>query len=228
METGPDPNDLISILTQLYGKPNWKPRFEPMSELISCILSQNTSDTNSFPAFERMMLHYKTWDAISNAPLEELADVIRKAGLANQKAKHIKATLAEILSRRGEYDIEFLRKLPDEEAREWLISLPGIGPKCAAITLMMSMGKPVLPVDTHVFRIGWRLGYINQNISAVKAHDVLGIIVPKEIAYDFHVLLLTHGRNICKALNPLCMKCPLASMCWYYKEIVSKIVKSDS
>ena len=122
-------------LEQLYGVPEWKPRQNPLDELIHCILSQHTSDANSFRAYRLMRERYPTWEAVANAPVEELAETIRPGGLANQKAPRIQAVLRVIKDVCGDYMLDWLRDLPTPDARQFLLGLPGIGPKCAAIVL---------------------------------------------------------------------------------------------
>jgi endonuclease-3 len=143
--------------------------------------------------------------------------VIRPAGLANQQTRHIQAALTEIERRYGHMNLGFLRDLPLHEARQILITLPGVGPKTAACVLLFSCGLPALPVDTHVHRLGKRLGLIGQDVSAEKAHDALERIVPSEDVYDFHVNLIAHGRRVCAAREPRCGSCVLQHLCVHYR-----------
>jgi endonuclease-3 len=210
--------DIIERLELLYGRPRRIARFDPMDELISCILSQHTSDANSFPAFTRLKETYPDWDKVVDAGQANLADVIRKAGLANQKAKNIIACLCDIHCRVGEYSIEHLRRLPTLEARKWLMELPGVGPKTASIVLCFSMGRETVPVDTHIYRVSWRIGTIPPDIGEVKAHDVLLDLVPGDLAFRYHTDLIQHGRVVCKAPLPNRGACTLTDLCrWYAK-----------
>jgi endonuclease-3 len=211
-------DEIVSRLEQLYGVPEWKPRQNPLDELIHCILSQHTSDANSFRAYRLMRERYPTWEAVANAPVEELAVTIRPGGLANQKAPRIQAVLRAIHQAHGDYSLDWLRDLPTPEARRFLLSLPGIGPKCAAIVLCFALGRPVIPVDTHVFRVSWRLGLIPKSLGEAKAHDALEAMIPEPLVYRFHVALIRHGRAICKAQNPRCSQCPLQEFCAYYRQ----------
>jgi len=201
--------EILDLLGRAYGRPRFIPRFEPMEELISCILSQHTADRNSFPTFTHLMETFGTWDAIAHAPQEELAQVIRKAGLANQKAKSIQGTLRQIPN----YDLTFLRDMPVEDALEWLEKLPGVGPKTASIVLCFSLGRPAIPVDTHVFRVGQRLGLIPKTLDEKKAHPYLRKKVPAHLCYDFHALLIQHGRKVCRAPKPDCANCSIQRLC---------------
>ena len=188
-----------------------------MDELISCILSQNTSDSNSFPAFFRMKEIYPKWQQIVNAGPEKIAEIIKSAGLANQKAKAIINCLTAIKKETGDYNIDFLDNMPMKQARTWLEKLPGVGPKTSAIVLCFSFNKNAIPVDTHIFRVSKRLGFIPEKMDANKAHDHLLEVIPNEEAYNYHMLLIQHGRTICKARKPLCEKCPLTQNCLWYK-----------
>ncbi|MFN7161476.1 MAG: endonuclease III domain-containing protein [Fimbriimonadales bacterium] len=208
--------EIVTRLENLYGVPEWKPRNSPLEELIHCILSQHTSDANSLRAYRQLRERYPTWQAVADAPTEELAQTIRSGGLANQKAPRIQAVLKAIYEARGEYSLDWLHALPTPEARKFLLSLPGIGPKCAAIVLCFSMGRPVIPVDTHVFRVSWRLGLIPKSLGEAKAHGALEAIIPEPLVYRFHVALIRHGRALCKARNPRCAQCPLKEFCADY------------
>ncbi|OYT72959.1 MAG: DNA lyase [Armatimonadetes bacterium JP3_11] len=209
--------EIVARLEARYGIPEWKPRNNPLEELIHCILSQHTSDANSFRAYRRLREQYPTWQAVVDAPTDALAATIRSGGLANQKAPRIQAVLRAIREAHGDYSLDWLRQLPTPEARKFLLGLPGIGPKCAAIVLCFAMGRPVIPVDTHVFRVSWRLGLIPKSLGEAKAHDALEAIIPEPLVYRFHVALIQHGRAVCKAQNPRCAECPLQELCAYYQ-----------
>ena len=200
-----------------YGVPQWHPRHDPLEELIACILSQHTSDVNSWRAFQNLKAKFPRWEEVIGAPTNAVADAIRSGGLADSKAPRIQSVLNEIALKTGKISLDFLKELPDVEARNYLLSLHGVGPKTAAIVLCFAMGRPVLPVDTHVFRVAWRLGLIEKRIGEAKAHDALQAQIRPETTYRFHVALITHGRQICKAQNPRCPDCPLTALCDYYE-----------
>jgi endonuclease III len=208
------------ILGGVYGSLTWEQGQSAMDELVSCILSQNTNDTNRDRAFDALKARYPTWQAVVDAPADELIETIRPAGLANQKGPRIQAVLRHIWQEHGAYDIDFLRDLPLEEARAWLTNLNGIGPKTAAIVLCFAFNLPAFPVDTHIHRVGMRIGFLPEKISADKAHPVMEAIVPPEDHYAFHIYLIRHGRDTCKARNPLCDRCPLTAYCDYYASAV--------
>lgn len=207
---------IVERLEARYGAAEWKPRAEPLEELIHCILSQHTSDANSSRAYASLRRAFPSWQAVVEAPTEAVAAVIRSGGLANQKAPRIQAVLKAIYAQHGAYDLNWLAERPLEEARQFLLSLPGIGPKCAAIVLCFALGHPVVPVDTHVFRVAWRLGLIPKSLGEAKAHSVLEKLVPEPLVYRFHVALIRHGRAVCKAVRPRCADCPLTDLCAFY------------
>ena len=206
---------IAPLLEARYGRKN--PQLhDGMDELISCILSQSTTDANRDRGFDALKARYASWHAVHHAPLEELVETIRPAGLSNSKAPYIQGTLAAIFAERGEYNIDFLDDMAITEAKAWLTQLPGVGPKTAAIVLCFGYNKAAFPVDTHVHRVGQRIGFLPAKISADKAHDHMEAIVPPEEYYPFHLLLIYHGRAICKARNPQCEQCPITQYCDYY------------
>jgi endonuclease-3 len=207
------PSEIISRLAALYGEPDWRPHGDAMSELVLTILSQNTSDSNSGRAFMRLRKRFPTWDAVMAAPDEEIEDAIAVGGLARIKTPRIKAALSAVHEKRGSFDIDFLRDLPLGEAKAWLRELNGVGPKTAACVLMFALGRPALPVDTHVHRVAQRLGLVPAKATAEKAHDILeGMLEPDEV-YPLHIMLIKHGRRLCSAQRPRCEECPLLEGC---------------
>ena len=204
---------LDRLLSEEYGPVSWLPRLGPLEELISTILSQHTSDLNSERAFRELVRRFPTWEAVMAATPEELAEAIRAGGLAQQKAPRIQAVLREIVERCGQLDISFLAEMTLEEARAWLQSLPGVGPKTAAMVLCFALGMPAFPVDTHIHRVTRRLGLIGPRVSADQAHDLLGPAILPERVFPLHVYLITHGRQVCKAQRPRCDRCVLAERC---------------
>ena len=187
-------------------------RTDPLDELVLTVQSQHTSDLNSERAFAALRDRYPTWDEVVRAPTAELADTIRSGGLANTKAARIQAILREIHGREGRYDLSRLRRRSDEEIREYLSSLPGVGPKTAAVVIAFAFGRETIPVDTHVHRVATRLGLVPKT-SAERAQRLLEASVPDDLKTPMHVGLIGLGREICKAGRPRCEDCPLYELC---------------
>jgi endonuclease-3 len=210
---------VLERLGERYDQPTWAgPRVDTVSELVLTILSQNTADTNSFTAFTALRARYASWAEVLDAPLDELEQVLRPGGLAPTKSRRIKAVLAEVHdATNGSWDLSFLGEWPLEEARAWLTGLPGIGRKTAAIVLLFGFGRPALPVDTHVHRVALRLGLIPPRTDVERAHLLLEAALQPAEMYPFHVELIRHGRDTCRAPRPICGLCPLTDVCPYFE-----------
>ncbi len=218
MVTMADVKRILQLLSVEYGEKRWKAGKSPVAVLVQTILSQNTSDRNSQRAFNQLMASFVGWEEIANTSVGQICRVIKAGGLGTVKARYIKQALQEIRRRQGKFDLDFLGKLPADEARDWLRQLPGVGMKTASVVLLFALGMPALPVDTHVFRVAKRLGLIGPKVSVEKAHGLLeGLVRPKDI-YQFHVLLIEHGRRTCKAQRPRCRECVLGSLCPSYEK----------
>lgn len=204
---------IYQILLAFYGEPIWRNPLPPVDELVSTILSQNTNDINRDKAFNALRARFPTWEAVRDAPASEVVDSIRVAGLANQKGPRMQQVLSQITSERGGLDLSFLKDLPLEEARAWLMKFNGVGPKTAAIVLCFSLGRPAFPVDTHVYRVTGRLGLRPEKISVEAAHPFLEKVFPPETYYAAHLNFIRLGREICHARKPDCKTCPLLKLC---------------
>lgn len=203
----------IALLANEYGAQTCKPTGGPLDVLIQTILSQNTSDINSGRAFASLKTVFPTWESVAEAPEEAIAASIKVGGLDKIKAARIKGVLGEIKRTRGDFDLSFLTLIPLDEALEWLLRLPGVGDKTANCVLLFAFCRPALPVDTHIYRVSKRLGLIDGKASVEKAHELLGKAVPPDSSYEFHVLLIEHGRRVCKAQRPRCGDCVLDEIC---------------
>jgi endonuclease-3 len=205
--------EVISNLRKLYGEVEWRPRYDPITELVFTILSQHTSDVNSERAFSNLIQHFGTIQNIADGDIETISRCIKIGGLNHVKAPRIKTVLNRIRQIRPDMDLTFLKQIPLEQAKAWLQQLPGIGPKSAAVILCFSLGMPAMAVDTHVYRVSKRLGLITDSTTANQAHPILEELVPPRDVFQFHTSLITHGRRTCKAINPNCSECPLAQRC---------------
>ncbi len=153
------------------------------------------------------------WMAVERAALEELVDVIRPGGLAQQKAPRIQASLLRVREVRGDHSLEFLGEMEPLEARDWLTNIDGVGKKTASVVLLFAFGMPLMPVDRHVDRVSKRIGLIPQKVSPDDAHDRYLALLEPEQRYPMHVGLITHGRRTCHARVPDCDACPIAPRC---------------
>ncbi|MCH8026421.1 MAG: endonuclease III [Chloroflexi bacterium] len=207
------PARIVELLDAEYGTVPWRPNGEPVAELVLTLLSQNTSDSNSGRAFIRLLNAFPDWPSLLDADVKAIERAIQPGGLAPTKAPRLQAMLRKVWSRRGSFDLSFLRDWPLEEARAWLRSLPGVGPKTAACVLLFALGMPALPVDTHVHRVAKRLGLVPEKSTAEQAHGLLEPMLTPEQVYPFHIQLIKHGRRTCTARRPKCPSCPLRKGC---------------
>jgi endonuclease-3 len=237
-------DDTLSALREMYGAPAWRRVFDPTSELVLTVLSQNSADINAERAFDALCRYWPSeplapepaadtvnrpgwggvgigrlpapiWSAVESAPLVELVDVIRPGGLAPQKAPTIQAALRHIREARGDYGLEFLAQMAPLDARAWLVAIPGIGVKTASVVLLFSFGMPLMPVDRHVERVSKRIGLIPPKATALQAHDYYLALLEPERIHEAHVNLITHGRQTCHAQRPACGRCAIAPRCRY-------------
>ena len=200
-------------LVEFYGQPLWRDPLPAMDELVSTILSQNTNDNNRDRAFQALRARFSTWEAVRDAPAQDVVEAIRPAGLANHKGPRIQQVLKEITAERGSLSLDFLNDLSVQEASQWLQKFKGVGPKTAAIVLQFSLGKPAFPVDTHVHRVSGRLGLRPEGMSAEDAHPFLEAALPPETYYAAHLNIIRLGREICASRRPNCQACPLQDLC---------------
>ncbi|MBI5687993.1 MAG: endonuclease III [Verrucomicrobia bacterium] len=202
-----------TVLRKEYGVPVVAPARTLLDALVETILSQNTTDTNSSRAFKALRRRFPRWSNVLAAPLSDIVAAVRCAGLANTKAPRIKTILARLKEEHGQISLKHMGKMNNATAMEYLLSLPGVGPKTAACTLLFGMGRDIFPVDTHIHRLCRRLGIVSRFASAERTQDEMAALVPKGRALSLHVNLIRHGRRVCKAQRPQCGGCVLAGMC---------------
>ncbi len=204
---------ITELLDAIYGRKALHPAGDALGELIGTILSQSTTDSNSGHAYRRLRERFPTWQAALEAPTAAIYEAIRPAGLGNIKAPRIQRVLEDVLRRHGELNLDFLRAMPLDDARRWLLALDGVGPKTAACVLLFALGMPAMPVDTHVHRVTRRLGLLAPSVSAEKAHALLEAATPPDDIYTLHINLIQHGKRVCHAQRPACGVCQLAPVC---------------
>jgi endonuclease-3 len=189
-----------------------------MDELMSTILSQNTNDRNRDSAFHNLKKIFPTWEQARDAPLQEVIDAIRSAGLANQKGARMQAILQQVSQETGGLDLAFLADMEPSEVRHWLLQFKGVGPKTASIVMQFSLQHPAFPVDTHIYRVSGRLGLRSPTLSVEKSHSWMEELFMPEQFGPAHLNLIRLGREICHARNQDCPNCPLKRNCLYYRQ----------
>ena len=214
---------VLRQLNTTYGRPSHARGGDPLDSLIGTVLSQNTTDVNSHRAFARLKSVFPAWQEAMSARPSQIARAIRSGGLADIKARRIKQILKQIARDQGKLDLSFLRRKAVPEARRYLTSFPGVGPKTAACVLLFSLGKAAFPVDTHVLRVSKRLGILPPRTTMEQAHDVYESMLdsagPSENPWSaddmlaLHLGLVKHGRTTCLARRPRCSLCSLADLC---------------
>jgi endonuclease-3 len=204
-------------LRSAYGQPILRPHHAPIDELVLTVLSQNTNDRNRDVAYERLRERFSSWAEVRDADEDDIEEAIRPGGISRVKAGRIQRILRAL----GDDDLSWLADAQLDEARDYLCSLPGVGRKTAACVLLFSYGRPDIPVDTHVYRVGSRLGLWREKASFDEAHREIARLAGKDAtgqdAYEIHVGLIRHGRRTCTARAPRCDECPLLSLCPYGK-----------
>src|ERR687885_821823 len=203
-------------LRREYGRPILRPHRAPVDELILTVLSQNTNDRNRDVAYARFRDRFSSWAEVRDAPVAEVEEAIRPGGLAPTKSVRIQ----EILRALDDDDLAWLEDAPIGEARDYLCTLPGVGRKTAACVLLFAYGRPDVPVDTHVYRVGARLGLWRPSAPFDEAHDEMLRLARGSEPYEAHVALIRHGRRTCVARAPRCRECPLLSLCPYGRAAV--------
>ena len=203
---------VLRVLDDHYGRKEWRPGAEPLAVLVRGVLSQNTSDVNSGRAYASLMESFGDWAGVAAAPPRRIARAIKSGGLADQKARTIKAVMRRLAGRDG-YSLDFLRALDSREAERELTAIKGVGIKTARLVLLFGLGRPVFVVDTHVLRVSRRLGLVPAGCGREKAHLLLDDLLPDAAKYSGHMNIIQHGRRTCRARGPDCPACPVRRWC---------------
>ena len=196
-----------------YGIPRKQRKADPLDVLIQTILSQNTNDRNRDRAYQRLTSRFPRWENVLEADLQDIMEAIRPGGLAEQKARRIHGILGWIKGHHGKLTLLSLRKMDSREIIQSLGSLKGIGPKTLHCLLLFGLGREAFPVDTHVLRVGKRLGFIPERMGAEEAHEWMIPLVPEGKSLSLHINLIRLGRSVCEARNPHCSRCFLKKEC---------------
>ena len=200
-------------LRLVYGRPAAPPHRRPLDELILTVLSQSTNDRNRDVAFLRLRARFPSWSAVRDAPLDEVEAAIRPGGISKVKSARIQAILRALDGVGATVSLDHLAGMDVAAARAELCALPGVGRKTAACVLLFSFGMPDVPVDTHVARVGTRLGLFRPGAPFAELHDDMLALAPRGEELELHLNLLRHGRRTCYAQRPNCPQCALRRMC---------------
>ncbi len=203
-------------LRLVYGIPVLRPHGDGLAELILTVLSQSTNDRNRDVAYFALRERFPTWEAVRDAPVDEVEQAIRRGGISKVKSARIKQILAAVTDSApepGALSIDWLRDVSVPDAQAYLCSLPGVGRKTAACVLLFAYGMRDVPVDTHVSRVGLRLGLFRDGAPFVELHDTMLALTPPGQEWELHLNLLRHGRRTCHARRPQCGACALSGMC---------------
>lgn len=211
--------EILDALDERWGNEHVPPEElsyeEPLDDLLLTVLSQNTNDRNRDKAYAKLRSKYPAWSDVAAAPLEDVIDAVRIAGLGEAKGSHIKAILEIVKQKFGDYSIKELKNWETKEAREFLRSMPGVGPKTAAIVLVFDLGRAAFPVDTHISRISRRLGWAPESWDPARIQEYLEKTLPDTRFRGGHLNFLKLGRNVCDARKPKCSECPVLKWCKY-------------
>ncbi len=206
-------------LSEIYGSGiKYFHDLDPLSELVSSLLSHRTKNRESAKAYANLMQTFGTWEAVRDAPAAEVEAAIQPCTWPEQKAPRVQQVLRMITELKGSLLLDFLSEMSVSAARTWLEQLPGVGPKTSAAVISFSTlrGK-ALPVDSHHFRVAVRLGIIEEKIGETKANRVLEALLPAgftaQDVYDNHQLMMKHGQKICLYYHPACRQCVLLDLC---------------
>ena len=192
---------------------------DPLSELVSSLLSHRTRNADSGKAFKALRRRFATWEELRDAPTEDVEKEIPMVTWPEQKAPRIQAVLREITNRRdGLLSLEFLKDMDEDEAQSWLEEIPGVGPKTSAAVLIFSrLRMRALPVDSHHHRVAQRLGLISEKMAVGPSHKALKSLLPKDWdaqqLFDHHEVLMFHGQRCCFYASPACHRCVLLDLC---------------
>jgi endonuclease-3 len=203
----------LNRLEEVFGRPRLGRRYPPLDELVLTILSQNTNDRNRDRAYASLRRRYPTWKRVLAAPPSGVENAIRTGGLAHTKSRVIQAVLRHLQAERGTLGLDFLRRLPVEEARRFLSSFKGVGEKTVNCVLLFACGRPAFPVDTHIHRVSRRIGWVPSRATRARTHEAMAMLVPESHCLSGHVNLITLGRRYCRPTSPACPVCPLRRYC---------------
>jgi endonuclease III len=214
------------LLLSRFGEPKRnEAETDSVDALIATILSQNTTDKNSYKAYMNLKNNFKNWNEVASANQKTIEGNIRVGGLAKQKAKSIRTILNQLKKERGKINLDYLNRMTNDEVINELIKFNGVGVKTASCVLLFSLNRNVCPVDTHVHRTANRIGLVKTK-SPDKTFEIINENLPEGVAHSFHTNLIMLGRDICKSGKPLCTICPLIKICTYKEKNMHKVSRT--
>ncbi|MEL6161820.1 MAG: Fe-S cluster assembly protein HesB [Cyanobacteria bacterium J06623_5] len=212
----------ISIHQQLcaeYGCPiAYFHNLDPLSELVSALLSHRTKNKDSGKAFKQLRQTLPTWEAVRDADIQQVESAIAPCTWPEQKAPRIQQVLRQITAEKGTLSLDCLADCTVEEARQWLETLKGVGPKTSAAVLSFStLRKRALPVDSHHHRVAIRIGLLEEKVAVGPSHAILEALLPSDWSaqqvYDNHEVMMLHGQRCCHYRRPECDRCVILHLC---------------
>lgn len=210
----------VELLANAYKSPRHGNKDDPLDELVFILLSQMTTGPSFNRVYDRLKAEYPNWELLIKLPLKRLTSLIKDAGLSGQKAPRLKSIFKKLKDDFGSVTLAPISHMTDSEAEKYLTTLPGVGMKTAKCVLMYSLGRQVLPLDTHVWRLTRRLGLVADDIPYQKAHAAAELVVRPADRYSLHVNGVAHGRAVCLALRPRCGSCSLRRFCPHRKAVL--------
>ena len=200
---------------------------DPLSELVSSLLSHRTKNADSSRAFKNLRTQFPSRESVRDAENSQVETAISSCTWPERKAPRVQQILKLIEEKCGELSLDFLGELSTPEARAWLETLPGVGPKTsAAVLIFSSLRRAALQVDSHHHRVAQRLGLIPANLSVGPSHKVLEAQLPADWSaqqvYDNHEILMLHGQRVCFFRNPACKKCAVLDLCLFGQKRVTR------
>ncbi len=181
----------------------------PYSLIVAVILSAQCTDRRVNMITPALLERFPSAHSMAAADPSEIFEYIKSCSYPNNKSKHLSGMARMLVE-------EFGGRVPSDPAE--LQKLPGVGRKTANVIASVVFKKPVMAVDTHVFRVSRRIGLVRNAPTPLSAEKQLTQNIPEELIHKAHHWLILHGRYVCKARNPLCDKCGLTGFCRYYNE----------
>ena len=219
-----DPNEraravkaVCARLESAFGNPRLGNPTDPIDDLIFLMLSNRTQAATAQNTYAELKALRSSWSEIALLPKRTIARTIKRAGFAGIRSAQIKGTLQSIRKRFGVCRLNELRRWPEKEAHDFLVSLPGVSDKVAKCVMMYTLGFAVLPVVVHVFRVSTRLGWTSRR-RAAECHADLETLVAPDLRYGFHVNCIALGREFCRATDPNCAACPISKFCVHFAQ----------